>query len=359
MSKTSKPEQCSPEAEVRESWAPRWGDVYRVAVVGAGSWGTAFARHVTLQGLETVLLCRRRDQAEIIAATGYNPDYLRQLRLPAELKVGVYPGHDLSRVDLVVMAVPSKGYAEAAGQLASRLPARIGVLSLAKGVEPGTLRRLSEVVADLWAPLHPRLAVLAGPNHAEEVSLDQPTAGVIASCDQVFAEALQQLLSSETFRLYVNTDLVGVELASAVKNIIALATGMSDGLGHGDNARAALMTRGIAEMARLGLALGAQPLTFAGLAGMGDLVATCTSRHSRNRLAGELIALGHSPADVEREMGMVAEGLTAAPAILQLARTLGVDMPITENVVAIIRGQKEVRDSVRDLMLREPRSEHH
>ena len=288
-----------------------------------------------------------------------NPDYLRDLPLPPSLDYALYTDHDFSAVDLVVMAVPSRGYATVVDLLAPRLPAGIGVLSLTKGVEPGSLRRLSQVVADSWGRLQPHIAVLAGPNHAEEVSRDQPAATVIASADEGFATALQGLLCNENFRAYRNTDLVGVELAATVKNVIALATGMGDGVGYGDNVRAALITRGLAEMTRLGLALGAKPLTFAGLAGLGDLVATCTSRHSRNRRAGELLARGLAPDQVEREMGMVAEGLTAAPAILLLAKGLGVDMPITESVVAVIQGEKEIVAIVRDLMRREPRAEHH
>lgn len=338
---------------------PRDGQVLRAAVIGAGSWGTAMARHLVRVGVHTRLLGRRPEQAAAIRRTGRNPDYLRSTDLPSGLEAGVYVSDSLPDVDLVVMALPSKAYAGVARSLAPRLPADVGVLSLTKGVEPGTLRPFSAVLAEEWQPLHPRIAILAGPNHAEEVALDQPTATVIASTDREFAEGLQRLLSNESFRAYVNHDLVGVELASAVKNVIALATGMGDGLGYGDNARAALMTRGIAEMARLGMALGAEPLTFAGLAGLGDLVATCTSRHSRNRLAGELIARGHSPSDVEREMGMVAEGLTAAPAVLALARSLDVDMPITQSVVAVVVGGKSVRDCVLDLMLREPRTERH
>ena len=338
---------------------PRDGVRLRVAVVGAGSWGTAMARHLDAVGARVRLLGRRADQAEEIRATGRNPTHLRDVRLPASLEAGVYTHGPLEDVDLVVMAVPSKGYAAVAASLTERLPHGVGVLSLTKGVEPGSLRRFSEVLADLWVALEPRIAILAGPNHAEEVSLDQPTATVIASLDADFAESLQHLLSDESFRAYVNHDVVGVELASAVKNIIALATGMGDGVGYGDNVRAALITRGLAEMARLGVALGAEPFTFAGLAGLGDLVATCTSQHSRNRLAGELIAHGHSPAEVEREMGMVAEGLTAAPAILALARRHDVEMPITRNVVAVVYEKKPVADCVGDLMLREPRTERH
>ncbi|MHB1342977.1 MAG: NAD(P)H-dependent glycerol-3-phosphate dehydrogenase [Thermoleophilia bacterium] len=338
---------------------PRDGVALRVAVIGAGSWGTAMARHFALLGVRTRLLGRRPEQAEAIRATGRNPDYLRSTPLPPELETGVYTEGSLEDVDLVVMAVPSKAYAAVAESLTGRLGPGVGVLSLTKGVEPDSLRPFSRVLEEVWRDLDPRIAVLVGPNHAEEVSLDQPTATVIASTDLRFAESLQALVSNESFRAYVNHDVIGVELASAVKNIIALATGMGDGVGYGDNVRAALMTRGIAEMARLGMALGAEPLTFAGLAGLGDLVATCTSRHSRNRLAGELIAHGHSPSEVEREMGMVAEGLTAAPAILKLAGSLGVEMPITENVVAVVYGGKSVRDCVQDLMLREPRTERH
>lgn len=339
-------------------WVPQDGRMYRAAVVGAGSWGTAFARHLIRCGLPTVLLARRREQAAAIAATRRNPDYLRTLELPAELEAGVFGEYDFSRTDLVVMAVPSKFFAQVAGNLTPRLAAGVGALSLTKGVEPGSLRRLSEVLEEAWSDKRPHVAVLSGPNHAEEVCLDQPTATVIASRDEQFSARLQQLISNDTFRAYRNGDMVGVELAAAVKNIIAVATGMSDGLGFGDNARAALMTRGLAEMTRLGEAVGADPLTFAGLAGMGDLVATCTSRHSRNRRAGELIARGETAADVELEMGMVAEGLTAAPPVLALARRLGVEMPITENVVAIVYEGKEVAASVRDLMGRQPRTEH-
>lgn len=315
------------------------------------------ARHVALRGMSTVLLCRRPEQAAAIAAGHRNPDYLTDLELPPALEAGVYADHDLSQTDLLIMAVPSRAFRDVAGGLVDRLPDGIGVLSLTKGVEPDSLQRLSTVLEEVWAARRPRVAVLSGPNHAEEVSRDQPTATVIASRDMDHARALQQLLTSDNFRAYVNDDLIGVELASAVKNIIALATGMGDGLGFGDNARAALLTRGLAEMARLGTAMGARLETFAGLAGLGDLVATCTSRHSRNRRAGELIAQGHSPAVVEAEMGMVAEGLTAAPAVLSLARSMDVEMPITQSVVAIIKGEKDARACVRELMTRQPRPE--
>jgi glycerol-3-phosphate dehydrogenase (NAD(P)+) len=329
----------------------------RAVVVGAGSWGTAVARHLVRRGLETRLLCRRPEQAQIINRDHRNPDYLADVPLPPALHAAPLGGEDLTRVDLVVLAVPSKAYAATAADLAHRVRPGVAVLSLTKGVEPGSLRRLSVVIEECWHAAHPQVAVLTGPNHAEEVSRDQPTATVIASLDNDFARRLQAVLSSDTFRAYVSDDLIGVEIASAVKNVIALATGMSDGVGYGDNARAALMTRGLAEMARLGVHLGANGHTFAGLAGMGDLIATCTSRHSRNRRAGELIAQGRPPERVEEELGMVAEGLTAAPAIHRLGRDHDVEMPITENVCAIIAGEKDVRTSVRDLMARPPRPE--
>lgn len=286
-----------------------------------------------------------------------NPDYLRTVSLPESLDVETLTSFDFSACDLVVLAVPSRGYAATVASLRDRLPQGVGVLSLTKGLEPGTLRRLSVVVEEMLAEVHPRVAVLSGPNHAEEVSLDMPTATVIASHDEPFACALQQLVTNERFRAYVNADMIGVEIAAAVKNVIALATGAADGLGFGDNTRAALMTRGLAEMARLGCVLGAENSTFSGLAGMGDLVATCTSRHSRNRLAGELLAKGHSPGEIELQMGMVAEGLTAAPAVLSLAASLGCDMPITENVVSVIYEGKDVRQVVQDLMGRQPKPE--
>lgn len=328
------------------------------AVVGAGSWGTAFARHLALRGVTTYLLARRPEQAEIIASNHRNPDYLRNVPLPESLKAGTYANFDFSLCDLVVLAVPSRGYVDVLVSLAPRMPRGIAILSLTKGLEPRSGRRLSVVASEVLAQAMPRIAVLSGPNHAEEVSLDLPCATVIASTDQALAHELAAFVSTERFRVYINTDVVGVEIAGAVKNVIAIATGISDGLGYGDNARAALITRGLAEMSRLGCKLGAHAGTFSGLAGLGDLVVTCTSRHSRNRLAGQLLAKGHSPTGIELETGMVAEGLTAAAAVRNLARQLGCSMPITENVAAVIYEGKSVQAAVRDLMTRELKTEY-
>jgi glycerol-3-phosphate dehydrogenase (NAD(P)+) len=338
-------------------WASPAEGACRAAVIGAGSWGTAFADHLFVRGLAVVLMARRGEQVEAMRKRHRNPDYLDFLELSPYLEYEAYPTANLSTFQLVVIAVPSKAYRQVVAGLAHRLTAGVGVLSLTKGVDPETHQRLSEVVDEELGHLGPSIAVLSGPNQAEEVAFRQPTASVIASADLDYARCLQGLISNENLRAYVNTDMVGVELAGAVKNVVALATGMSDGLGYGDNARAALITRGLAEMTRLGTALGAEPRTFAGLAGLGDLVGTCTSHHSRNRLAGELIAQGYAPGSVETEMGMVAEGLTTAPAILTLARERGIELPITENVVAVIREGKDVRTCVSDLMSRQPRGE--
>lgn len=343
--------------EVVRSWGPRDGRQVRAAVVGAGSWGTAFARHLSLCGVRTTLVARRPEQARSIAASGHNPDYLPEVQLPVQLEAAALDTFDLAGADLVVLAIPSRAYATTLAALAPRFAPGVGILSLTKGVEPGSLRRLSVVAEEALASWEPHIAVLSGPNHAEEVSQDQPTATVVASHDEAFAVRLQDLVTGDTFRAYVSDDLVGVEIGSAVKNVIALATGMADGVGYGDNARAALITRGLAEMTRLGVCLGAHASTFSGLAGLGDLVATCTSQHSRNRRAGELIALGHAAGRIEAELGMVAEGLTAAPAVLRLGQELGVDLPITAGVCAVVAGERDIPDIVRELMGRPPRSE--
>jgi len=328
-----------------------------IAVVGAGSWGTAFARHLALCARRTVLCARRPEQSEEMRRHRHNPEYLEFLELPESLEYDTYPSPGLAHADLVVLAVPSKAYRAVLTAIAPYLRHGVGILSLTKGLDPLTRARLSEVVSAELVSLKPAVAVLSGPNQAEEVALGQPTATVIAAADHAYARTLQRIVSNQDLRAYVNDDLLGVELAGAVKNVVALATGMSDGLGFGDNARAALITRGLAEMSRLGIALGADARTFSGLAGLGDLVGTCTSRHSRNRMAGQLIAQGYSAGQVEDKMGMIAEGLTSAPVVLELARVCEVEMPITEIVVAVIREGKSGTSCVRALRARRPRAE--
>ena len=330
----------------------------KASVVGGGSWGTAFARLLARAGAETEIICRRPEQAAAINRSHRNPDYLRDIELPASLTASSFENNHLQSAGLAIIAIPSKVYRTVTREVAASLNPEAAVLSLTKGLEPVTLKRLSQVLAEeLPEPAASRIMVLSGPNHAEEVALDIPTATTIASINLELAAWLQQLISTESFRPYINPDLTGVELCAATKNVIALAAGMSDGLGFGDNTKASLITRGLAEMTRLGDRFGADPQTFSGLAGMGDLIATCTSRHSRNRMAGELIASGKTPAEAEGEMGMVAEGLTSAAAVRDLALANGVEMPITEQVCAVIHEGKDVRRAVADLMARAPRPE--
>jgi glycerol-3-phosphate dehydrogenase (NAD(P)+) len=253
---------------------------------------------------------------------------------------------DLPEADLVVVAVPSRAF----GDVVRALPGTSPLLSLTKGLDPGTGRRLSTLVE------RRPVAVLSGPNFAEEVAEGLPAAAVIASEDGELAIRLQHELNSTTFRVYVNSDPTGVELCAAAKNVIALAAGGVDGLGLGDNAKAALITRGLAEMARLGEACGARPETFAGLAGMGDLMVTCWSRHGRNRRAGELIARGATPAEAAAEIGQVVEGLTTAPVLHELAQKLGIELPITEGVCRVLSGLS-LGDLVASLMGRRPKGE--
>jgi glycerol-3-phosphate dehydrogenase (NAD(P)+) len=327
----------------------------RVAVIGGGSWGTAFARLLVNAGAVTELICRRPYQAEAINRDHRNPDYLDNVELPAELLATTFAENTLSLADLVVVAVPSRAFREVVHSLAPSIGAEAPVLSLTKGLEPETLKRMSQVLGtELPAPASRRVAVLSGPNHAEEVAFDIPSATTIASADSRLAKKLQKVISSTSFRVYVNEDLVGVELCAATKNVIALAAGMSDGLGFGDNTKASLITRGLAEMTRLGEKMGADPRTFYGLAGAGDLIATCTSRHSRNRRAGELIAQGKTPAEAEKEMGMVAEGLTSARSVYELAAGADLEMPITEQVCEVVYEGKDVLLAVAELMGRAP-----
>ncbi|HZT53756.1 MAG TPA: NAD(P)H-dependent glycerol-3-phosphate dehydrogenase [Gaiellaceae bacterium] len=316
----------------------------RFLVAGAGSWGTAFTRLLLDRGHQVVLACRSREQAEAIARTGWNPRYLQGVDLRA---AEVVPLADApADVDVVVAAVPSRAFAE----VVEALPGNAPLLSLAKGLDPETGERLSTRVRGR------AVAVLSGPNMAEEIAEGLPTAAVIASEDGFLAGQLQHALNSRLFRAYVNPDVVGVELCAAAKNVIALAAGAVDGLRLGDNAKASLIARGLAEMTRLGEAAGARAETFAGLAGIGDLVVTCWSRHGRNRHAGELIAQGLTPERAAAEIGQTVEGLTTAPVLRDLSRRLGVELPITEGVCAVLAGQS-LTELVGRLMGRAPTEE--
>jgi glycerol-3-phosphate dehydrogenase (NAD(P)+) len=318
----------------------------RVAVVGAGSWGTAFSRLLFERGHDVTLVCRDPEQARAIAETGHNPRYLPSVDLSGVVP-GTVPGTGLDEAELIVLAVPSKTF----GDVARSLPGTAPVLSLSKGLDPASASRLSTLVTDR------PVAVLSGPNMAEEVAAGLPTAAVIASEDAALAEELQSAINSLVFRIYVNPDVTGVELCAAAKNVIGLAAGGVDGLGLGDNGKAALITRGLVEMARLGEACGGRPETFSGLAGMGDLIVTCESRHGRNRAAGALIARGASPEEAAATIGQTVEGLTTAPVLRDLSHRLGIELPITEGVCAVLEGNVRLADLVEGLMGRRPTGE--
>jgi glycerol-3-phosphate dehydrogenase (NAD(P)+) len=312
-------------------------------VVGGGSWGTAFARLLLERGHEVALAVRDPDQARAIAETGLNPRYLPDVDLSGIRAVAL---PEIPEADVLVMAVPSGAFAT----VAATLPEGPPVLSLTKGLDPATGDRLSALVEGR------PVAVLSGPNFAAEVAAGLPGAAVIASEDEELATRLQHEINSQIFRVYVNNDLIGVELCAAAKNVIALAAGGVDGLDLGDNAKAALITRGLAEMSRLAAACGARPETFAGLAGMGDLMVTCWSRLGRNRRAGELIARGAAPEEAAAEIGQVVEGLTTAPVLRDLAHRLDIELPITDGVCQVLNGV-DLLELGSALMGRRPREE--
>jgi glycerol-3-phosphate dehydrogenase (NAD(P)+) len=317
----------------------------RAIVVGAGSWGTAFACLLRDNGHEVTLAARDPDQVEAMATTGRNPRYAREADLTS-IGAATIAEAPVAETDLVVVAVPSRVFGEVVGALPGSAP----ILSLTKGLDPATGERLSTLVRER------QVAVLSGPNIADEIVRGLPAAAVIASDDLELAVRLQLAVHSTIFRVYVNDDVVGVELCAAAKNVIALAAGGADGLGLGDNGKAALVARGLAEMRRLAEVAGARPDTFAGLAGMGDLIVTCWAPTGRNRRAGELIAQGVSPEEAQAQIGMVVEGLTTAPVLRDLSRRLGIELPISEGVCAVLQGVP-LTSLVEQLMRREPTTE--
>ena len=317
----------------------------RVVVVGAGSWGTSFACLLRDAGHEVVLAARDPEQAAAIAATGRNPRYAQSADLDGVAAATIAEA-PIADAELVVVAVPSRVF----GEVVAALPGTTPIVSLTKGLDPASGERLSTLV-------HGRpVAVLSGPNIAEEIVRGLPAAAVVASQELELAVLIQVAVHSTIFRVYVSDDVVGVELCAAAKNVIALAAGGADGLRLGDNAKAALVSRGLAEMRRLAEAAGARPETFAGLAGMGDLIVTCWSPVGRNRRAGELIAQGATQEEAVAEIGMVVEGLTTAPVLRDVSHRLGIELPITEGVCAVLEGVP-LTDLVEQLMRREPTTE--
>jgi len=316
----------------------------KAVVAGAGAWGSAFASLLAARGHDVTLACRDPEQARAIDETGRNPRYLPNADLSA-VSATTLDDPTIAGADLHVVAVPSQAF----GEVVRALPGAAPVLSLTKGLDPATGERLSQLVE------RRAVAVLSGPNFAEEIADGLPAAAVIASEDERLTLELQQAVNSLAFRVYANDDPTGVELCAAAKNVIALAAGGVDGLALGDNSKASLITRGLAEMARLGEACGARPETFAGLAGMGDLIVTCWSRHGRNRQAGEMIARGSAPEEAAAEIGTV-EGLTTAPVLRDLSYRLGIELPITEGVCKVLDGI-DLNELAASLMGREPTRE--
>ena len=326
----------------------------RVAVIGAGSWGTTVAALAAVNA-PTVLWARRAALADSINNDHVNSDYLPDFVLPDQLHATASLEDAVAHADVLVMAVPSHGYREVAAEAAPFLRPWVPIVSLAKGLERNSRKRMSEVTRDEM-PGHP-VAVLTGPNLAKEILSGQPAASVVAIDDNDIATELQRIFGRPSLRVYTNDDVVGCEVSGVVKNVIAIGAGMAEGMGFGDNTRATLITRGLAEMTRLGIAMGGQAATFAGLAGMGDLIATCSSKQSRNNMVGFQLGEGRTIEEVLASMNMVAEGVKSSPSVLDLARRYGVDMPITEQVVAVCHQNRPAREALGSLMQRTRKSE--
>jgi len=331
----------------------------RVAVIGAGSWGTTVAA-LAAANADTVLWARRAGLADRIDRTHENPEYLAGVELPAQMGATSSLAEACDGADVIVMGVPSHGFRDVLTDAREFVGETVPIVSLCKGVEQSTLRRMTEVAAEVLEG-HPvdRIGVLTGPNLAREVAAGQPTATVVAVSDESTAEMLQQLFWAPAFRVYTNPDVVGCEMAGALKNVLAIGSGIADGLGYGDNTKAALMTRGLAELARLGVALGGDPLTLAGLAGMGDLVATCSSTQSRNRHVGVELGKGRTLDEIVAEMKMVAEGVKTTAAVLEMASRQGVEMPLASFVGRVLYEGAQPADLVPELMLRKAKPELH
>ncbi len=329
-----------------------------IAVLGAGSWGTTLAVLLAKKGHEVRLWAHRPEFAGTLSLERENRRYLKGVPFPASLQIAPHLQDLLSWSEMIVTAVPSQALRETIlGFRDLDLSGKV-LVNVAKGIEIGTGKRMSEVLLEvLPGLLSSQVAALYGPSHAEEVSKEQPTTVVASSSSLATAEQVQEVFHTSMFRVYVNTDIIGVEIAGSVKNVIAIAAGISDGIGFGDNAKAAIITRGMAEISRLCIKLGGEALTISGLAGIGDLVVTCLSRHSRNRYVGEEIGRGRSLDEVISQMNMIAEGVHSSRSVYELSCSVGVDMPITRAVYEMLFQQKPVQQAILDLMTRDPKQE--
>lgn len=329
-----------------------------ISVLGAGSWGTTLAIHLSKKGNSVKLWEFLPDVAKQLDEVRENKDFLPGIAIPENILITSDLMSVVKNTDIVVFAVPSHVVREVAYNFNKTDYGTPIIVNVAKGIENDTLLRMSEVLEEeLPGRLHDKICTLSGPSHAEEVSRNMPTTIVAASRFKDIAKQVQEVFMSEYLRVYTNTDIIGVELAGSLKNIIAIATGITDGLGYGDNAKGALLTRGLAEITRLGVKMGANPLTFAGLSGMGDLITTCMSQHSRNRYVGEKIGKGQTLKEVLANMKMVAEGVRTTKSAYQLAQNMKIEMPITEQMYDILFNDKNPQSATRELMLRDPKSE--
>lgn len=327
-------------------------------MVGTGSWGTALAVLLSRKNLAVTLWARTPEEAQRLRENRDKRSLLPSGVLPENLTVAHSLREAFSDSKVVLLVVPSQTMRANVQRIREHLPADVVLVSAAKGLETHTCKRMSEVISEeLPEAFGDKICALSGPNLAREIAAGQPAATVVAAADDRVAAYVQDMLISPTFRVYTSSDIVGVELGGALKNVIALGAGMGDGLGVGDNAKAAFITRGLAEMARLGAAAGANPLTFAGLAGLGDLIATCSSRLSRNRFVGEELAKGRTLQEVQSSMDMVAEGVPTTAATKELAHRYGVEMPIAEAMHEVLFSAKSPRGAIMELMTREPKGE--
>lgn len=327
----------------------------KIAVMAAGSWGTALAVSLSHAGHRVCMWDRKAELIKEMQEHRQNTKYLPDVPFEDTLQVTEVMEEAIRDADVVLFSVPAQHFRSVLNRALPYLTPDMVLVNVAKGIEQKTLLRMSQV-AEEYVP-QAKYVVLSGPSHAEEVGRLMPTTVVCASRDLALAEYVQDVFMTEALRIYTNTDVIGVELGGALKNIIALGAGISDGMGFGDNAKAALMTRGMTEMSRLGVALGAKEETFAGLTGMGDLIVTCTSMHSRNRRCGILIGKGAAPEEATQKVGMVVEGMYTAEAAYQLAQKAEVEMPITEAIYGIINGTVDARQAVKALMTRQRKHE--
>ncbi|MGW0967296.1 NAD(P)H-dependent glycerol-3-phosphate dehydrogenase [Streptomyces sp. NPDC002516] len=329
----------------------------RAAVFGTGSWGTAFGMVLADAGCDVTLWARRPELADAVNSTRMNPDYLPGIELPENLRATADPAQAARDADFTVLAVPSQTLRANLAEWVPLLAPDTVLVSLMKGVELGTVKRMSEVIEEVAKVSADRVAVVTGPNLAKEVAQRMPAAGVVACRDEEVARRIQTACHTPYFRPYTNTDVVGCELGGAVKNVIGLAVGIADGMGLGDNAKGSLITRGLAETTRLGLVMGADPMTFSGLAGLGDLAATCSSPLSRNHTFGINLGRGMTLQETIAVTRQTAEGVKSCESVLDLARRHGVDMPITETVVSIVHEGKPPVVALKELMGRSAKSE--